>query len=598
MAFQIAYVFEAIDKFSKVAEKIEKRLAKIEKLITGMSQEFQTFQTAAVNSMNAVSVQTTRVRRGLDKINRGQIKNINTFKRFNKDAVQATRKIENSTDALNKSIRRNTKSMEVFRKEGAKSFKSVEAQTNRARIATERLESKQAKTNRRFRFFGNIASNLKFRLASLFITMGIAGFGIATAARKSMEFRDVLFELQALTGASGKNLDVLTRKAFEFGRQFGISGKDALTGMKQTADAFPELLRNIPGLIRMTKEALTLSTAAGMTVPNSVKALNAVLNIFSKDAGQARDVINQLAAGALLSNVMTEQLTQTIIRGGGAAKALGVSLPRVIALTNALGGSEIKAGKAGTAMNMMMIKMGMAQIKLGDESRKLSSIIGDIKEKYEQAGDAGLQYLAGLVGARHVKAVQAWLANIDKLDAWEKGVQGTNEAYRQAEIRMQGLTKASGKLGAAIMEKIQAVYDQLEPTLVSVADKMRGFFESITPEEVAVISAAFWGLLRTFVLIGEGVNLFIITPIRGLLWLLGKVELGFRKLDNWVFGDVPGEIKMEKNLISDMSPAQKSRMSVDINLKGNTDAVAGVQAQGEQNMDINFDLGANMAFIG
>ena len=401
-----------------------------------------------------------------------------------------------------------------------------------------------------------VLGNLKFRVASLMVGTTLDVFQkFGEGMRKSMDYEDVIREMQALTGAYGKDLDFLNERAWKLGKIFGKSGVEAMTGVKQTADAFPDLLKNIPGLAAMTKEAMVLSTAAGTDMPKSVKTLNAVLNIFQKDATQAKSVINELTAGALLSNVMTDQLAETIIRAGGAATAVGISLPRFIALTNALGGSEIKAGKAGTAMNMMLVRMAARNIKVGDESRKLSAIIGDIKNKYEEAGDAGLGYLAKITGVRHVKALKAIIANIGKLDAWEKGVQGTNEAYRQSGVRLQTMRKELEKTGTVMSEKFWKIFENIEPSLVRLTRSFRQWIDSMSEEELAGYAAVLDGVVRTMEELFFWVKV-LLAPFRGLAVVIGDIETRRNKLGGqlsekyqlgWQMGVPPGP-GLEKEL--------------------------------------------------
>jgi TP901 family phage tail tape measure protein len=532
MAFQLSYVFEFVDRYSKVAEDMRKKVKNIDAAILGTTKN---------------------------------------FKKFGADGQENLKKVRKAT------------------REAAERTKSFTRQTK--------------KQTRAMKAMGAVAGNLKFRIASLLVTMGMTGFGFTFAARKAMDFQDVLKEMQALTGATGKDLEFLKNKAWLFGKQFGKSGADAMTGIKQTADAFPALLRNIPGLVAMTKEAMVLSTAAGMTVPDSVKALNAVLNIFDKDASEAKDVINKLAAGALLSNVMTEQLTHSIIRGGGAAKATGVSFERYIALTNALGSSEIKAQKAGTAMNMMLIKLMENQINVGDETRKLSDIIREIKSNYEAAGDAGIAYLRTLVTARHIKGIMAWFANLDKLDAWEKGVQGTNEAYRQAGVRLGTLRVEFERMGTAMSEKFWKFFEKIEPSLIRLTRSFKTWIESITDVEIIALSNAVSGLVNALTDLAEILGI-LVSPIRGILWLFGKMET-VEGLDAAAIEAKIKKFKLERGIpitgdlglespVAAGTPGAAGKVDVNVNLRGNTDAVESATATSEG--DVNFNMGPNFAY--
>ncbi len=148
------------------------------------------------------------------------------------------------------------------------------------------------------------------KAALLEVSRGLLGpLGLAAAAiavvgafKKVIDvstvFQKSISELSAITGATGEDLVFLEGQAKLLGRTTTLSASQVATGFKLIASAKPDLLESGEALTEVTKQAITLAEAAGITLPNAAIALAGSLNQFQADADQAGRFINVLAAGS------------------------------------------------------------------------------------------------------------------------------------------------------------------------------------------------------------------------------------------------------------------------------------------------------------
>jgi TP901 family phage tail tape measure protein len=163
--------------------------------------------------------------------------------------------------------------------------------------------------------------------------------------------------LTAITGATGDNLTFFKNQAQQMG--IGIEGGAAATlkAFELIGSAMPILLENKEALADVTKEAIALSQASGMSLPDAAKSATSALNQYGAAASEASRYVNVLAAGALAGAAPIEASTQALEAFGSVAKGFNVSIEESIALTQTLADKSIMGAEAGTALRNVLLKM-------------------------------------------------------------------------------------------------------------------------------------------------------------------------------------------------------------------------------------------------
>ena len=258
--------------------------------------------------------------------------------------------------------------------------------------------------------------------------------GFSKAVGKMAEFEQVASNLSAITGAAGEDLDFLKQKAIELGGASTKSSVEALEAFKLIASAKPELLDNAAALAETTKQAIALSEASGLTLPDAAKALSAALNQFELQANQSSRVINVLAAGSKFASAEIPDLTTSLEEFGGIAKSLNITLEESAAAVEAVSG-KLKGSRAGIQMRNVLLKLGTSLdnninpsvVGLSTALENLAPIQDDVNA------------LEKLFGRQNVIVGQTLIKNRKRFDELTEAMTGTNIAYEQQRVNTDNL---------------------------------------------------------------------------------------------------------------------------------------------------------------
>lgn len=202
-------------------------------------------------------------------------------------------------------------------------------------------------------------SGLKNLIGAFGITGGITAFAaiLGDAYKTIKEFEQSLADLSSITGATGKDLAFLKNSAIDLGQKVEGGAKAVVEAYKLIAGAKPELLSNVKALNQVTEAAITLSQAAGMTLPDSATALTDAMNQFGAGAEEAQVFIDALANGAKYGSAEIPQLTEALLRFGAVARSSNVSIQESAALVELLAENGLKGAEAGTALRNILLKI-------------------------------------------------------------------------------------------------------------------------------------------------------------------------------------------------------------------------------------------------
>lgn len=202
-------------------------------------------------------------------------------------------------------------------------------------------------------------SGLKNLIGAFGVTGGIAAFAaILSDGYKTIKaFEQSLADLSAITGATGKDLSFLKNSAIDLGQTVQGGAQAVVEAYKLIAGAKPELLSNVKALNQVTAAAITLSQAAGMTLPDSATALTDAMNQFGAGAEEAQVFIDALANGAKFGSAEIPQLTEALLKFGAVARSSNVSIQESAALVELLAENGLKGADAGTALRNILLKI-------------------------------------------------------------------------------------------------------------------------------------------------------------------------------------------------------------------------------------------------
>jgi TP901 family phage tail tape measure protein len=282
-------------------------------------------------------------------------------------------------------------------------------------------------------------------LIGRFATFAAVSGVVVGSVKKMADFEEAVSNLSAITGAVGDDLDFLSRKAIELGKATTKSSIDTVNAFKLIASAKPELLDNAQALAATTKEAITLSEASGLTLPDAARALASALNQFNLSADQSSRAINILAAGSKFAGAEIPDLTASLKEFGGIADSLDIPLEEAAAAVETVSSKELKGSRAGIQLKNVFLKLGSATDKnLNPKIVGLSKALENLAPIQDDVTE-----LTKLFGRENILAGQTLIKQRNRLSELTEAMTGTNIAYEQAAINTDNLNSDVKKLSSA-----------------------------------------------------------------------------------------------------------------------------------------------------
>lgn len=338
------------------------------------------------------------------------------------------------------------------------------------------------------------------------------------AAQVGEDYEKALLEVSAITGITGEELDKLGGKARGLAKEFGTTATDNL-GTFQTilSRLGPAIGDNEEALSSMGKYANTLSKTMGGDVVGATDALTTSMLQFKVNlndpieaAAEMERMMNVMAAGAQEGASEVTQVSQSLVQAGGMAKLANVSFEETNSALQALAQGGKYGAEAGVGLRNVLIKMnapsalskeatgilatyGVNMKKVADASTPFAERLKEL-QKIGQNTDA----LAAVFGAENVQSAQALINSAQWQEELTEKITGTNVAYEQAQIVMEGwgekMKRAKAwfddlKIAGFDVTKIMSLFGSGIGGAISVAGDLGAAYSGLAP---VLKSTAVW----------------------------------------------------------------------------------------------------------
>lgn len=342
-----------------------------------------------------------------------------------------------------------------------------------------------------------------------------------------VKFQSGLAEVQAISGLTGDKMGVISDKARELAKTFGIDAAEGTGVFSNILSQLGPELANYPDVLgSMASNAMTLSKTMKGDVNGAVSALTASFNAFKPpvtDAAESARIMeeqmNLIAKSAQVGAAEVPDLVQSLKGVGPSAKNAGVSFAETNAVLQVLGQNQIKAAEAGTALrNMMLIlsapssdaakalqQAGVDMERMADKSLPLAERLQTLVPVMDDAN-----IMARLFGRENNVAAQILIGNTDKIRDWTDEVQGSTSAVDQASIIMNTYEER--------MKRMQAKIDDLKIS----------FFEFVEPfAPIIKWTGAALGAIVTLGMVSWSIgNIMQMTALKtSAVWVAGMIKM-------------------------------------------------------------------------
>lgn len=193
------------------------------------------------------------------------------------------------------------------------------------------------------------------------------------AVEVGKEFEGAMSKVEALSGATGADLEALKDKAAELGRTTSFSASEVAEAFSYMALAgfdTSQMLSSISGVLNLAKASEMDLGEASDIVTDYISAFG----LSAKDAGHFVDV---MATAMSKSNTDTAQLGEAYKNVASTAGQFGYSVEETTSALMTMSNVGVKGAEAGTSLNALLVRLGTNTKNCADELKKYGVNIYD-----------------------------------------------------------------------------------------------------------------------------------------------------------------------------------------------------------------------------
>ncbi len=295
-------------------------------------------------------------------------------------------------------------------------------------------------------------------------SVAVAGIG-AAALKVTADFTAVMSKVQAISGATAEQMEMLESKAKELGASTKYSATEvgeAFTYMGMAGWKTQDMLDGIASM-------LDLAAASGEDLATTSDIITDALTAFGLQAADTAEFCDVLASAATNSNTNVGMMGYTFKYAAPLAGALGYSINDVAIAAGLMANAGIKSETAGTQLRTMFSSL-TGQIELSGE--KLGKYVLDM----ENADGSVVPFRETLVSLREAfgeMTESEQLANAESL-VGKEAMSGLLAIVNASESDFNNLANAIDNSSGKAAEMSAIMQDNLQGDLIILKSALEG----------------------------------------------------------------------------------------------------------------------------
>lgn len=307
-----------------------------------------------------------------------------------------------------------------------------------------------------------------------------------------MTFDKSMSNVAALSGATGKELQMLRDTAKEFGSTTQFSASEAADALSYMALAGWDANQSADAL----GGVLDLAAASQMDLAQASDMVTDYMSAFGMEAKDSAYFADILAYAQANANTTAQGLGEAYKNSAANMNAAGQDIETVTSLLAMMANQGLKGSEAGTALNAVMrdmtakmkdgaIAIGDTQIQVMDANgnyRDMTDILLDVEAATQGMGDAEkAAALASTFTSDSIKGLNLILnAGVGNAADFEEQLRNSSGAASEmAKIMNDNLGGDLTALGSKFEGVQLALYEKFEPALRSGIDALSGMLDGL-----------------------------------------------------------------------------------------------------------------------
>lgn len=310
----------------------------------------------------------------------------------------------------------------------------------------------------------------------------VIGVASVAAAKKTIDvgksFEAGMSEVQAISGASGKDLEKLSAKAKQMGATTKFSATESATALKYMAMAGWKTNQMVSGL----SGVMNLAAASGEdlgTVSDIVTDSMTAFGLKAKDSGHFADV---LAKASSSSNTNVAMMGETFKYVAPLAGSMKYSIEDTATAIGLMANAGIKGSQAGTSLRSIITRLvkppkdaatalnalGISTTKADGSMKPLRETMAELREKFSGLTESQkASYASSIAGQEAMSGLLAIVnASDSDFNKLQKAIDNSSgAAKKQANVMNNNLQGALYDLGSAAESVGIGIYEDIKMPL-------------------------------------------------------------------------------------------------------------------------------------
>lgn len=310
----------------------------------------------------------------------------------------------------------------------------------------------------------------------------VIGVASVAAAKKTIDvgksFEAGMSEVQAISGASGKDLEKLSAKAKQMGATTKFSATESATALKYMAMAGWKTNQMVSGL----SGVMNLAAASGEdlgTVSDIVTDSMTAFGLKAKDSGHFADV---LAKASSSSNTNVAMMGETFKYVAPLAGSMKYNIEDTATAIGLMANAGIKGSQAGTSLRSIITRLvkppkdaatalnalGISTTKADGSMKPLRETMAELREKFSGLTESQkASYASSIAGQEAMSGLLAIVnASDSDFNKLQKAIDNSSgAAKKQADVMNNNLQGALYDLGSVAESVGIGIYEDIKTPL-------------------------------------------------------------------------------------------------------------------------------------
>lgn len=405
-------------------------------------------------------------------------------KQTESSAKQAGQEVKNTASSASKQVIDSTKKAEEEVKKSSKRVTEEEKKQYKEREKTRESSKPESDPSKPYKessekatqYWTGAGSKIKSIVSTITAATGAGAVAAGTAAiNAGKSFEAGMSEVQAISGASRKDLEALTNKAKEMGATTKFSATQASEGLKYMAMAgwnSQQMIDGLPGV-------MNLAAASGEDLGTVSDIVTDALTAMGLKAGDSAHFADVLATAASSSNTNVAMMGETFKYAAPLAGTLGYNIEDLSQAIGLMANAGIKGSQSGTSLRSILTRLASPpsdaakamekygiSIKNSDGSMKsLMEVMENMRDSLQGLPEDEKAAAASALGGQEAMSGLLAIINASEsdFDNLSKAIDNASGAAQdQADIMNDNLQGALYELGSAAESAGIELYDNIK----------------------------------------------------------------------------------------------------------------------------------------